>query len=52
VDVGFMNGGQMGKTQYKNDFNTGTGKGIHRELRASLTSVSDLSLSVSRGKTL
>jgi hypothetical protein len=51
VDVGFMNGGQMDKTQYKNDFNTGTGQEMHREVRASLTSVSDLSLSVRRRKT-
>jgi hypothetical protein len=40
-----------GKTQYKNDFNTETGQAMHREVRASLTSVSDLSLSVSRRKT-
>jgi hypothetical protein len=38
------------KTQYKNDFNTETGQVMHREVRASLTSISDLSLSVSRRK--
>jgi hypothetical protein len=51
VVVGFMSGGQMGKTQYKNDFNIGTGQEMHREVRASLTSVIDLSLSMSRRNT-
>jgi hypothetical protein len=50
VDDGFMDGGQMDKTQYKNDFNIGTGQEMHIEMRASLTSVSDLSLSASRRK--
>jgi hypothetical protein len=45
-----MSGGQMDKTQYKNDFNTKTAQEMHREVRASLTSINDLSLSVSRGK--
>jgi hypothetical protein len=30
VDVGFMSGGQMDKTQYKNDFNTETGQAMHK----------------------
>jgi hypothetical protein len=47
----FMSGGQMDKTQYMNDFNTETGQEMHREVRASLTSVSELSLRVSRRKT-
>jgi hypothetical protein len=51
VDVGFMSGGQMDKTQYKNDFNTGTRQEMDREVRASLNSVNDLSLSVRRRKT-
>jgi hypothetical protein len=46
-----MDGGQMKKTRYKNDFNTRTGKEIDREVRASLTSVSDLSLSARRRNT-
>jgi hypothetical protein len=50
VDVGFMNGGQVDKTHYKNDFNTKIGQEMHREVRASLTSFSDLSLSVRRRK--
>jgi hypothetical protein len=41
----------MDKTQYKNDFNTETGQSMHREVRSSLTSVSDLSLSVRRRNT-
>jgi hypothetical protein len=41
----------MDKTQYKNDFNTETRQEMHRELRASLTSVSGLNLNVSRRKT-
>jgi hypothetical protein len=41
----------MDKTQYKNDFNTKIGQEMHREVRSSLTSVSDLSLSVSKRKT-
>jgi hypothetical protein len=51
VDVGFMNRGQMGKTQHKNDFNTGTGQEMQREVRASLNSVSDLILSARKRKT-
>jgi hypothetical protein len=49
VDVGFMSGGQMDETQFKIDFNTESGHAMHREVRASLNSISDLSLSVSRG---
>jgi hypothetical protein len=41
----------MDKTQYKNDSNTETGQAMHREVRASLTSVSELSLRVRRRKT-
>jgi hypothetical protein len=41
----------MDKARYKDDFNTETGQEMHRELRVSLTSVSDLSLSVIRRKT-
>jgi hypothetical protein len=41
----------MDKAQYKNDFNKGNGQEMHREVRASLTSVSDLSLRVSKRKT-
>jgi hypothetical protein len=41
----------MDKNQYKNAFNTKIRQAIPREVRSSLTSVSDLSLSVSRGKT-
>jgi hypothetical protein len=51
VDVGFMSGGQMDKTQYKNAFNTGTRQAMHREVMSSLTSVSDLSLNESIRKT-
>jgi hypothetical protein len=51
VDVGFVSGGKMDKTQYKND-NTETGQAMHREVRASLNSINDLSLSVRRRKTL
>jgi hypothetical protein len=51
VDVDFVNGGQMEKTQYKNDFNTEIGQAMHREVRSSLTSTSDLSLNVSIRKT-
>jgi hypothetical protein len=47
----FMSGGQMEKTKYKNEFNTETGQAMHREVRSSLTSVSDLSLSVNKSKT-
>jgi hypothetical protein len=50
VDVGFVSGGQMDKTQYKNDFNTKIGQTMHREVRASLNLVSDLSLSMRRRK--
>jgi hypothetical protein len=50
VDVGFVSGGQMDKTQYNNDFNTKIGQAMNMEVRASLTSVNDLSLSVSRRK--
>ena len=46
-----MSGGQMDETQYKNDFNTETGQVMHREVKSSLTLVSDLSLSVSKRKT-
>jgi hypothetical protein len=46
-----MSGRQMDETRYKNDFNTETGKTMHREVRSSLTSVGDLSLSVSKRKT-
>jgi hypothetical protein len=46
-----MSGGQIDGTQYKNDFNTESGQATHKEVRCSLTSVSDLSLSVSRRKT-
>jgi hypothetical protein len=38
----------MDKTRYKNDFNIGIGQEIHKEVRASLTSVSDLSLRASK----
>jgi hypothetical protein len=51
VGVGFMSGGRIDKTQYKNDFNKETGQAMHREMRSSLTSVSGLSLRVSRRKT-
>jgi hypothetical protein len=51
VDVVFMGGGQMDKTQYMNDFYIETGKAMHREVRSSLTSVSELILSVRRRKT-
>jgi hypothetical protein len=46
MDVGFMSGGHMDKTQYKNEFNTKNGQAMHREVRSSLTSVNDLILSV------
>jgi hypothetical protein len=51
VDVGFVSGGQMDKTKYKNDFNIETRQAMNREVRASLNSISDLSLSVRRRKT-
>jgi hypothetical protein len=51
VDVGFMSGGQMEGTQYKNNFNTEIGQAMHREVRASLTSVINLSLRVGRRNT-
>jgi hypothetical protein len=41
----------MDKTQYMNDSNTETGQAMHREVRVSLTSFSELSLRVSRRKT-
>jgi hypothetical protein len=41
----------MDKNQYENDFNTENGQAMHREVRSSLTSASDLILSVSRRKT-
>jgi hypothetical protein len=45
VDVG------LEKTQYMNDFQHETRQEMHREVRATLNSVSELSLSVRRGKT-
>ena len=41
----------MEKTQYRNDSNTKIGQAMHMEVRASLTSVSELSLKVSIWKT-
>jgi hypothetical protein len=41
----------MDITQYRNDSNTETGQTMYREVRASLTLVSELSLRVRRGKT-
>jgi hypothetical protein len=41
----------MDKNQYMNDVQHGTRQEMHREVRATLTSVNELSLSVSRGKT-
>jgi hypothetical protein len=41
----------MDKTLKRNDSNTEIGHTIHREVRASLTLVSELSLRVSRRKT-
>jgi hypothetical protein len=41
----------MEKSQYKNELNKKTRQAMHREVRSSLTLVSDLSLSVSRMKT-
>ena len=46
-----MDGGQMEKTRYKNDFNVGTAQKMQREVRASLTSVGDLILRMGRRKT-
>jgi hypothetical protein len=46
-----MSGGQMEKNQYINDSNTETGQTMHREVRVSLNSVSDLSLRERRRKT-
>jgi len=51
VDVGFMSGGQMDKTQYMNDSNTKNGQAMHREVKVSLNSVSELSLRASKRKT-
>jgi hypothetical protein len=48
VDVDFASGGKMDKTRYQNDFNIEIGQEMHSEVRASLTSVSDLSLSARR----
>jgi hypothetical protein len=41
----------MDKTQYMNDVQHRTGQEMHREERATLNSISELSLSVRRGKT-
>ena len=45
-----MSGGQWKQTQYMNDVQHETGQEMHREVRAILTSVNELSLSVRRGK--
>jgi len=41
----------MEKTQYMNDVQHRTRQEMHREVRATLTLVGELSLSVSRGNT-
>ena len=51
VDVGLYGWRSMDKTQNLNDVQHRTGQEMHRDVRATLTSVSELNLMVSRGKT-